>query len=1228
MIDLYQRIVFIVLIWTIASTAKTTCPIGFQFAEYKSGNRGLCYRIKGPERFSDIYKNCTGNLYTVERYNNLKIPEHEYALWTQYKNAYPGGRFVDWSYTETTGRLLREKVQQNESLLNQDLCVVIDSVTSFTAVSCEAMHHRYCLVYPYEDEKALKSQPCADFDNGYRFYSPMPTCLAEVPAVGEAAVRATWKQAKNICEKRGGYLLNFGWMYSNFRSFSHSAYPLGFAFNSELTELKLHLNNGTILIPRSEWKFSELPQTNKTRLSAVGNNMWFSVNSSFVFYAVICEVSVPVKDVVLNLTIDSDDRLILNVSEPVPRRYLKCFTDSVKYYPTPVDLDHDEENTYVVQEKKNGYYWCIHTDSKSYTISQSNKVLHIPKKNSLDHVYAVKLHLQSYTDPEKIYKALEKLEEYIYLSTKYFNVHGNDAATEDQLRSFELTTPSVGVREVLSNARLKKWFVGGRALLVHFELDSSMRPVRPGTWKGLELVFMKPVYYCPDESLESGEAKHLGESISNTRCQTRKCVGDYNEGVQWLLTTTSDCEMRLPVTLSNALKVKEVTQLMPTVANLLPDHTFGVLDTESTTPALGYTQTTTETQTATNDPVLRDVRDSSEEITETTRRPTRPPPPPTDPVITVTTPTDVITAVPTMPPTTMPRPSPEDQLLQVMENLESIINNASLAVSLETISSSFDQVDGLLSEDDDLDIPGELLHLLDNIGPRLNLEGSDAATVRENIALVVAKGDESLPMRGLRLATRDTDAFTDHAFEVIRDEINSSLLQPELSDVVVKIPGSVSVSNRRVSFVVFRTDRAFRNPGSEYSVNSRVVSIKIGNLTRFQDEEFIDIYLNPIVELPGSKQKRVCAYWEFLEDGTGYWSQDGCVLMRSEDEGMLDYCRCTHLTHFAEILIPRTSFSDAHENALELISVIGCCVSILGLVLVAITAILFRSWRRDFTNKIWLQLCLAIFITSVCFLVIVFADFLEYNIACMLVGVLLHYAVLASFCWMLVAAIISYRKLVIVFSRDASHKLLKASAFSWGAPCAVVGVLLSVAPHSYAGQFDGDVRSGAFCYPSGLSLWLTVYAPIAVMLLVNWTLFLLIVRSVFASRRIQRHGDSNEALRCASVSCLLVFLFGLPWVFGLFLNNIVTVYLFNLTATFQGFVLFLFFVPGNKKTRDLWLNKLKIKQTRKVPVTSSTYTNRSTGGNPGSRVGNTSVPAQSKETKPRSMSSSDDSRFS
>lgn len=241
-----------------------------------------------------------------------------------------------------------------------------------------------------------------------------------------------------------------------------------------------------------------------------------------------------------------------------------------------------------------------------------------------------------------------------------------------------------------------------------------------------------------------------------------------------------------------------------------------------------------------------------------------------------------------------------------------------------------------------------------------------------------------------------------------------------------------------------------------------------------------------------------------------------------------------------------------------------------------------------------MQLCIAILLLVISFLVIVFAKFDHYNISCILVGMLLHYSVLASFCWMLVAAVMSYRKLVVVFTRDVSHKLLRASTFSWGFPGFVIVLLLAVDVHTYERHFEEKHPSGAFCYPSGITLWLAVYAPIVLILLANFTLFGLILRTVFASKKIQKQYDPKETIRGVAVSCLLVFLFGLPWIFGLFANNIVPAYIFAFTATFQGFILFLFFILGNKKTRGLWINKLKIKLIRKTTVVTSTSTNRST----------------------------------
>lgn len=327
---------------------------------------------------------------------------------------------------------------------------------------------------------------------------------------------------------------------------------------------------------------------------------------------------------------------------------------------------------------------------------------------------------------------------------------------------------------------------------------------------------------------------------------------------------------------------------------------------------------------------------------------------------------------------------------------------------------------------------------------------------------------------------------------------------------------------------------------------------------------------------------RTCGYYVFSEDDsdTGYWSQEGCTFIRSNDSTILDTCQCDHLTHFGELLIPRPVFSEQNENILEIISVTGCVLSMLGLILIGVTAAVFPSWRENFRNQIWLRLCVALSLLCLIFIIIVFSRFDGHSIFCMLTGIILHYSVLASFCWMVVIAVKSYRDLVIVFVIPVRRKMLIASSFAWGVPALIVVILLIIDPRTYAFE---DEYARSFCYPSGISMWITVYLPIAVMLLTNWISFLLIVRKIgFAPRnlRYQRAGDRSEALKSARVSVVLVFLFGLPWIFGLFAYNIVAVYFFTCTATTQGFVLFLFIICGNQPTRNLWVRKFRPRNQR------------------------------------------------
>ncbi|XP_045491215.1 adhesion G protein-coupled receptor E5-like isoform X2 [Colias croceus] len=1129
-------------------TKKYSCPIGFSIAYTTEKGHPMCYRLKGPEKFTDKYKDCVGNLYTSKLYLDLNFTTPNIVLWTEFKSLYPGGTFVDWSYTKSMGSELDSSFEVNIDPTidtGEELCVAINPISNFTAVKCTDRYYRYCFLKPYPDEDEVSDTGCVGLRDAVRFYSPESTCLTVLTGVGGGTVRATWKQAQDLCGKRGGSLLNRGWRYSNNPMFHelgfNNTFPLGMIMSSDLNSLRYDSANDHSEIPSSEWNFEDNSNNSDTVFGALRDDLWYLVNSSYIFFDVICERNVPVKNLSMVLDIDLDNKVTLTVNNSITSERVYCYTDSVQRYPTKVGKRKKEDtNIFVIKPERDGYYWCTHVDVRNYHVAESNKKLFIREKESLDNVYAVllrhyrKIKLDIVEKLTRIWEV--KLKEYIYLRTKYESVFGEISLnkTEEVLKSFKESNPGLDLKEkiVVQKLNVKRLYLDAQTVLLHVEISPEYKPVTPGFWDGIEIVFMKPVYYC--KGFDSVPTVALGESVTSAGCRTHTCIGDFNEGVQWVTSATDNCTTRASIEVDTDIQIStELRHSLPT-----------------------------------------------------------------------------------------PKPTKPKQVLeQVMQDLDNLINNESVPIFVNDIDDIFNQVDRLLEDSDNLEIPGQFLHLLDRLGSSIQLNGSKVVSaVRSNIALVMANAEPDNPVRGIRIATRQDDSFSDSAFEVFNAAPNTTSLQSDESEAVVVLPGSISDTMRRVSFVVFRNDRAFQDTNMHH-VNSRVLSIKVENLTTFENGEVIDIHLSPLSANITRNQSRTCGYWQFLDDGTGFWSQEGCTFIRSKS-GQLDTCRCTHLTHFAEILVPRAVFPEHHENVLEILTVVGCCLSLFGLALVGVTAIMFRSWRRDFSNKIWLQLCIAIFLVALTFLIVVFAHFAVYNVPCMLIGIVLHYSVLASFCWMLVAAVLSYRRLVLVFTRDASHKLLRASAFSWGIPLAIVGILLSVAPNSYAGRFEEKTPSGSFCYPSGIGLWVSVFAPIGLVILVNWTLFFLIVRSVFASRRIQRHGDSNEALRCASVSCLLVFLFGLPWIFGLFAANLVAAYLFTLTASYQGFILFLFFVVGNKKTRDLWLNKLKIKQTRKVPVTSSTYSNRSTAWRP-----NTST-VESKVSKPKSLSTPDDSRFS
>lgn len=451
------------------------------------------------------------------------------------------------------------------------------------------------------------------------------------------------------------------------------------------------------------------------------------------------------------------------------------------------------------------------------------------------------------------------------------------------------------------------------------------------------------------------------------------------------------------------------------------------------------------------------------------------------------------------------------------------------------------------------------------------------------------------------------------------------------SEVYVQIPAaSGSQSDERLSFVLFKNDNAFTVNDSNQRVNTRVISISMGDTTKFRAGQYIDINFRPYIGDVLRNETKVCAYWDFGIGENGNWSSQGCKLLSKQNNG-LDICRCDHLTHFAQIIRPDKDFGDLHYEILSILSYIGCILSLLSLILIGLTGAIFKNWRRDFSNKIWLHLSGSISLLIIAFLIIAFVDVHNDRPLCLATGIIMHYSILASFCWMLISAVLSYQRLVKVFTKSSSHRLLKACLVGWIIPALPIIILCAVDAEIYSITKGIGTLKKPFCYPEGLAFWFTIIMPIAVIVLANMILFCIIIYSVFMNSKIQRHGDTNQLYRSLTVSFLLFFLFGLTWIFGLFSDNIVAAYLFCITATMQGFVLFIFFILGNKKTRDLWCVQLRLKDKRRLPVTSSMSKSVSRGITSNSKIVSLKTIDYHGNTTPKFLSGNfedSDSKFS
>ncbi|VEN45296.1 unnamed protein product, partial [Callosobruchus maculatus] len=336
-----------------------------------------------------------------------------------------------------------------------------------------------------------------------------------------------------------------------------------------------------------------------------------------------------------------------------------------------------------------------------------------------------------------------------------------------------------------------------------------------------------------------------------------------------------------------------------------------------------------------------------------------------------------------------------------------------------------------------------------------------------------------------------------------------------------------------------------------------------------------------------------CAFWDYgkkTRRKKGTWSNLGGIINPLENSSDFHVCYFSHLTHFALLIASNMEnpylITNSTEYNLETINIIADVFTTIGLIGIFVTAITFQNWRSKPGTKILLNICFAITLEISMMVLSNWKSLVENDTGCKIFGFLLHYAVLSKFTWLLVYAILQYIRFVRVLGPYPSNILLKACILGWGFPLIpTVSTYLSISGTYSINQFG-------YCYPQSLSLYLGVLLPIVLIILVNFTIFCIVMYEVFNSKVESSNKMMKESCRLQiQLATLLFFVLGVPTVFILVANwitvmwlKVALIYIYSITSNLEGFILFLFYVVFNSETRRRWWQYYNSKRRRSLTV--------------------------------------------
>nr|XP_020665958.1 adhesion G-protein coupled receptor G4 [Pogona vitticeps] len=469
-----------------------------------------------------------------------------------------------------------------------------------------------------------------------------------------------------------------------------------------------------------------------------------------------------------------------------------------------------------------------------------------------------------------------------------------------------------------------------------------------------------------------------------------------------------------------------------------------------------------------------------------------------------------------------------------------------------------------------------VLQLMEKISFKLDFDGRNESIVLPRLAMALVCPDP-VDFQGLAFGVTSYSSNRYPELNIRQAPFTTavaSIFLPQLLKDYLEVQSYDPEDHTEIQFSFFGETSLFQDSSCEDQfLNSYVVGASLKNVSIQNLTVPVNIVLQHTTQNKENAQV-YCVFWDFKKNsGSGGWNRSGC---QTKSSGVnYTVCNCHHLTHFGVLL---DVYREPVDNpVLTLITYTGCGISCIFLGLALIVYLSIDKLRGDYPSRILVNLCFALLMLNLTFLVDSWlASFNNYGL-CISVAVFLHYFLLAAFTWMGLEAIHMYYALIKVFNTYIPRYILKFSIAGWGIPALIVAIVLAISPDFYGTRPVSSSASpeALFCWiKNDVVFYISTLAYFCLVFLINVGMFITVLLQIHTMNKtnpVQEQGHwGHSFLRNWKRVVSLTFLLGLTWGFAFFASRPVRIfflYLFAVCNTLQGFFIFLFYCLMKENVR-------------------------------------------------------------